>query len=113
MGVSFSVIEGDLQKQTMEKAGFVDVEVKDIKVRFALSLLNEAIILTIPGAHRLVAKRRQDQGAWCVYTGGTGAGRRGVHPVYDGCVGVDEGADFGVYEEVDKGDQLEEGKAVL
>ena len=106
MGVSFSVIEDDLQNQAMEKAGFVDVEVKDIKVCFALSLFNEAIILTIPGAHRLVAQRRQGQGAWCVYTGGAGAGRRGVHPVHDECAGVDEGADPGVYEEVDKGDQL-------
>src|SRR4051812_33561079 len=55
MGVSFSVIEDDLQKQAMEKAGFVDVEVKNIKVcvflllwRSSLSLVNDVVVILTP-----------------------------------------------------------------
>lgn len=114
MGVSFGVIEEELQRRGMERAGFVEVEERDIKVSFLfLCQRREEGMLTRADADWGVAERGQGKGVGRVYTGGAGEGRRGLYPVYDECAGVDEGADFGVHEEVDQGDWVEEEEALL
>ena len=36
LGISFEVVQNDLQRKAMEAAGFVDIQVKDIKARIPL-----------------------------------------------------------------------------
>lgn len=117
IGRSFTVVEDETQRKSIEAAGFVDIQEFNFKVRRRLDNQNMNRSMTysvgLADADRRLGKRSEAEGTWAGRTDGPRERRRGLHCLHGKHAGVDAGGDFGVHQHAAAGCQIEKLSRIL